>query len=183
MISISIYNVCNLHERAKYNLKGTQKQEALGPHRSPEKEFQSINIITHLHKSMIIPLHWLREKKTLFSFRKLNVLICKPLSPFNPRMLCMKFSWNYPCGSGEEDLLVLSVYFAISLLFPLGKECGPSFELTWIPFNQFKDALCKFWLNLPCGSGEDFFNFVDWFSLFCYYLTLGIGRGPSFEQT
>ena len=149
MISISIYNVCNLHERAKYNLKGTQKQEALGPHRSPEKQFQSMNIITHLHKSMIIPLHWLREKKTLFSFRKLNVLICKPLSPFNPRMLCMKFSWNYPCGSGEEDLLVLWMYFAISLLFPLGKECGPSFELTWIPFNQFKDALCKFWLNLP----------------------------------
>ena len=25
------------------------------------------------------------------------------LNPHHPRMLCAKFGWNWPCGSGEED--------------------------------------------------------------------------------
>ena len=29
--------------------------------------------------------------------------ICKNLNSFYPRMLCIKFSWNWPSGSGEED--------------------------------------------------------------------------------
>ena len=52
-------------------------------------------------------------------------------------MHCAKFVWNCYSGSGEEDFLILSMYFfSISKLYPLGKGQGPSFEQTWIPFTQ-----------------------------------------------
>ena len=37
-------------------------------------------------------------------------LICNVnLNPLHPRMLCAKFGWNWPSGSGEEDKNVKSV--------------------------------------------------------------------------
>ena len=41
---------------------------------------------------------------------------------------CSKFGRNWPSGSGEDDFR--PSIFAISLLFPLEKERGPSFEQT-----------------------------------------------------
>ena len=64
--------------------------------------------------------------------------------------------------------------FSISLLTPLRKECGPSFEETWIPFTKF--ALCQVWLKLALWFlRRRFFNFVNVFSLFRNYLPLGKG--------
>ena len=44
------------------------------------------------------------------------------LNPIYPRMICAKFGWNWPSGSGEEDFFK---YFNVFLLFrnyfPLGK--------------------------------------------------------------
>ena len=45
-----------------------KKQEAHGPHRSPDNQFQSINFA----HDKISPQCWLKEKKILSSFRKLN---------------------------------------------------------------------------------------------------------------
>ena len=33
------------------------------------------------------------------------------LNPFHSTMHCAKFSWNWPSGSGEDDYLILSMYF------------------------------------------------------------------------
>ena len=51
-------------------------------------------------------------------------------------MLCAMFGWNWPSGSGEEDFKYFQYNFTISLLFPLGKGRGPSFEQTSFPSTQ-----------------------------------------------
>lgn len=40
--------------------------------------------------------------------------------------VCAKFGWNWPSCSGEEYFL--NIVNVFSLLSPLEKECGPSFE-------------------------------------------------------
>ena len=53
-------------------------------------------------------------------------------------MLCAKFGWNWPSGSGGKS-------FAISLLSPLGKRSYPSFKQILVPFTQgcFVPSLAK----------------------------------------
>ena len=51
-------------------------------------------------------------------------------------MLCAKFGWNWPSGSGDEDFKYLEYKITISILSPLGERRGPSFEQTWIPSTQ-----------------------------------------------
>ena len=58
------------------------------------------------------------------------------LSPLLPRMLCAKFGWNWPSGSGEEDFLISSMYFHHFVIISPLKGRDPSFEQTWIPFTQ-----------------------------------------------
>ena len=41
---------------------------------------------------------------TYLPLEKEGPFIWTNLNPFDPRMLCAKFNWNWPCGSGEEDL-------------------------------------------------------------------------------
>ena len=42
-------------------------------------------------------------------WRRAWPFIWKNLNPLHPRMLCAKFGWNWPSGSGEEDLNVKSL--------------------------------------------------------------------------
>ena len=73
------------------------------------------------------------------------------LNSLCPRMLCAKFSSNWQSGPAGENLNIVIVF---SLLSPLGKGRGPSFEQIWIPFHP--RILCaKFGWNGPSGSGED----------------------------
>ena len=51
-------------------------------------------------------------------------------------MLCAKFGLNWPSGSGEEDFLILSMYFRYFVIISPWKGWGPSFEYNWIPFTQ-----------------------------------------------
>ena len=51
-------------------------------------------------------------------------------------MLCAKFGWNWPSGSGEEDFQIYSIENINSLLSPLVKGKCPSFEQTLIPSTQ-----------------------------------------------
>ena len=51
-------------------------------------------------------------------------------------MLCAKFGWNCPRGSGGGDILILSMHFHyFIIIYPCNKG-GPSFDQTWIPFTQ-----------------------------------------------
>ena len=94
------------------------------------------------------------------------------LNSLHPGILCAKFVWNWPSGSGE-DYKMLSIYFHYFRITSLSKGRGPSFELTWIPFTQgyFVPSLseigpgvlekkiiksCQFFFipnNLPFGKG------------------------------
>ena len=52
------------------------------------------------------------REEDLFNF--VNVFLLFPnywrnLNPLHPRILCAKFGWNWPCGSGEEDKNVNSL--------------------------------------------------------------------------
>ena len=49
----------------------------------------------------------------------------------HPRMFCSKFGWNWPIGSGEEDL---KIYFHSFVIISLWKRMRSLFEKTWIPF-------------------------------------------------
>ena len=59
------------------------------------------------------------------------------LNPLYQRMLCAKFGWNWPGGSGVEDFKISSMYFRyFGIKSPLEKGLGPSFEQTLILITQ-----------------------------------------------
>ena len=47
------------------------------------------------------------------------------LCPPYLRMFCAKFGWNWPSGSGEEDFLILSMYFHYFVIISPWKRTGP----------------------------------------------------------
>ena len=68
------------------------------------KQFKSINTYDY-----IITLIK-RRKKTIINFMRIYFFfIWINLNPLHPRMLCAKFGWNWPSGSGEEDENVKSL--------------------------------------------------------------------------
>ena len=90
-------------------------------------------------------------------------------------MFCAKFGWNWHSVSGEKVFInFVCVFFAISLLYLLGRGNGFPFEK--IEYPSPKDA--KFDWYCPSGSS----NFVDVFSLY-RNLFLDRGRGPLFKKT
>ena len=69
------------------------------------------------------------------------------MNPLHPRMLCAKFGWNWPSGSGEEDFLSFVNLFSLFLSYlPLGK--GGALHLNKFDSPAPKDALCQVWLKL-----------------------------------
>ena len=58
------------------------------------------------------------------------------LNPLYTRMLCAKFSLNWPSGSGEENCLISSMYFRYFVILSPLIRAGASFEQTWIPYTQ-----------------------------------------------
>ena len=90
-------------------------------------------------------------------------------------MLCAEIGWNWLGGSGEEDCFnfvnVIS-RFRNYLLF----EKGGALHLNKLISPSHKYALCQVWLKLAQWfSRRRFFNFVNVFSLFRYYLPLEKG--------
>ena len=93
------------------------------------------------------------------------------LNPLYPRMLCAKFGWNWPRGSGEEDFFILSMYFHYFIIISPWKKAGP-FILNKLESPALKDALCQFWLKLAQWfCRRRFLNFINEFSLFQNYLS------------
>ena len=98
-----------------WNISCLLQVSPLGKGRGPSFEQ------TYIHPRML----WLKvislfhyylplEKSRAFIWRKLN--------PIYPMMLCIKFGWNWPCVSGEEDFLnfVSNFHYFVNYL-PLEK--------------------------------------------------------------
>ena len=90
-------------------------------------------------------------------------------------MLCAKFGWNWPHGSGKEFyfnsvnvILLFRNYFLL--------EKGVTFYLNKIYSPFHTNALCQVWLKLvPWFWRRIFFNYVNIFLLFPNYLSLEMG--------
>ena len=115
-----------------------------------------------------------RRKKIINLMRIYWFFIGTNLNALHPRMHCAKFGCNWPSGSGEEDVLISSMYFCYFVIISAWKRAGPFFWTNlnpWIPFTQgcFVQSLVKI------GSVilEKILNFINVFSLLCYWITLG----------
>ena len=98
------------------------------------------------------------------------------MKSFNPIILGVKFDWYLPSGSGE-DFNFVYVFSLFRNYLP--SEKLTSFHLNKLDFPSTKNALCQVRLNLvQCFLRRRFLNFVNEFSLFCYYLLLN----PIFVQ-
>ena len=91
------------------------------------------------------------------------------LNPLHPRMLCAKFGWNWPSGSGEEDFKISSMYFHYFVIISPWKRAGP---FIWTKFNlPHPRMLCaKFGWNWLSGSGEE--NFLILSMYFHYFVII-----------
>ena len=85
-------------------------------------------------------------------WKRAGPFIWTNLNPLHPRMLCAKFGWNWPSGSGEEDFLISSMYFCYFVIIPPWKRAGP---FIWTNLNPLHPRmLCaKFGWNWPSSSG------------------------------
>ena len=99
-------------------------------------------------------------------------IIWTNLNPLHPRMHYLKFGWNYPSCSGEDDYSNSSMYFCNFVFISPWKRMGPSFEETWNPLHP-RYFCAKVWLKLAQWFWRSrFFKFVNVFSLFRNYLPL-----------
>ena len=136
-----------MYENTKINSQ--KQQKAHGPYRSPEKQFQSINIFTQGYD------HTMREKKHYLLFENWMFLHLNKLETPSPGMLFVKFGWNEPSGSGKEDFLNPSMNFRHFFITPTPrKRRDPSLEHTK-PESLSPKMLCaKYVWNLPNGTEE-----------------------------
>ena len=139
------------------------------------KQFNSINTYDY-----IITL--IKRRKNINLMRIYWFFILTNLNPPHPRMHCAKFGWNWLSGSGEEDFLISSMCFHYFVIISPWKRAG----LFWTNLNPLHPRMhcAKFGWNWLSGSGEeDFFNFVNVFSLFRNYLPLEKGRALFKKKT
>ena len=75
------------------------------------------------------------------------------LTPHHLRMLCAKFGWNWPGGSGEEDLKNLAMFFCYYVIISYLERTWPFFWTNLNPHHP-KMLCAKFGWNWPSGSGD-----------------------------
>ena len=124
------------------------KKEAYGPHRSPDKQFQSINTILQSHDYTITLIK--RKKNYNLLFENWIDLICKYLSPLHPRMLSAKFGWNWPSGLKKNLNFVNVTLFRFYLLLEQGmvhQLNNPEFLSQKCPLTQWCFVPIKFGRN------------------------------------
>ena len=98
------------------------------------------------------------------------------LNPLHLRMLCAKIVWNWLSGSGEEDILISSMYFRYFVIISPWKRTGP---FIWTNLNpRHPRMLCaQFCWNWLSGSGEeDFLISSMYFSYFVIIAPWKIAR-------
>ena len=114
-------------------------------------------------------------------WKSLGHFIWITLISLHPRMLCAKFSWNWPSGSWEEEFLIASMYFRYFIIISPWKRAG---LFIWTNLNPLHSRMhcAKFVWNWHSGSGEELLISSMYF---CYFLIISPWKraGPSFEQT
>ena len=126
------------------------KQEAHGPHRSPEKQFKSINPDDYI-------ITWLKGRKTTLSnfWDMKGFFIWTNLNPLHPRMLFAKFGWNWHSCSREEDSEIMSMYFHYFVIIsPWKRGGGASLEKNLNSLHH-RMLYAKFAWNWPSSSGKE----------------------------
>ena len=105
-------------------------QEAHGPHHSSGKKTPRCRFSNFVY---VFSVHCnnLPSKSAWF-------LIWINLNPLHPQILCAKFGWYCPSGSGEVDFKILPMYFGYFIIIPPPpwKRALPFIWTTWIPFTQ-----------------------------------------------
>ena len=99
----------------------------------------------------------------------------------DPRMICAKFDWNWPSGSGE-GFFKSSMHFCNFVTISSWKKAEP---FIWTDLNHLHPRMpcAKFGWNWPSGSGkEDFYNLLVYF---CNFVIISPLKriGPSFKIT
>ena len=78
----------------------------------------------------------------IFPLKRIWSFILTNLNPLHLRIICSKFDWIWPAGSGEEDFK--NLLFRDYLPF----EKGYPFRLNKLESPLPKDDLCQVWLKL-----------------------------------
>ena len=77
-----------------------------------------------------------------FPLRKVGPFLLTELNPLHPRIICTKFGWNWPTGSGEDNFLkFVKVFLQFCNYLPYEKGGA-------LYFPSPKDTLCQVWLKL-----------------------------------
>ena len=105
------------------------------------------------------------------------VLLWTKLNPIHPKMLCAKFVLNWLSGSGEEDFLILSMYFRYFRIISPWKGAGP---FSWTNLNPLHPrTLCaKFGWNWFSGSREEDFLISSMYFRYFWIISSWKRAGP-----
>ena len=102
--------------------------------------------------------------------------IWRNMNPYHPRILVPRLVEIGSVVLEKRIFLISSLYFRYFVIISPWKRAGP---VIWTNLNRLHPRmLCaKFGWNWPSGFGEeDFFNFVNVFSIFRNYFPLEKGR-------
>ena len=89
------------------------------------------------------------------------------LNPLHLKMLCAKFDWNWPSGSGEDFFLISSMYFRYFVIISPRKRPSPS--LTNLNLLHPRMLCARFGWNCPSSSGERGFLIS---TIYCRYFVI-----------
>ena len=115
-------------------------------------------------------------------WKRAGPFIWTNLNPIHPRILCAKFGWNWPSGSGE-DFSNSSMYFNYFVITYLPLVRGLALHLNKLESPLPRNALCQVWLKLAQWFWRrNFQKFVIVFSQFRNYLPLEKGRALHLDK-
>ena len=107
-------------------------------------------------------------------WKRLVPFIWTNLNPLYSKIHCAKLGWNWLTSSGEENLLISSMYFRYFVIISPWKGSGP---FIWVPSSKgfFVPSLVE--IGLLVLEKKIFVNFLNVFLLFLNYLSLEKGWG------
>ena len=79
-------------------------------------------------------------------WKRVGPFIWTNVNPLHPRVLCVKFGWNWPIGSGEDFFYFANVVSLFRNYLPLEK--GGNHHLNKPESHLPKVALCQIWMKL-----------------------------------
>ena len=95
--------------------------------------------------------------KIIFPWRRAWPFIWTKFNPFHPRMLCVKFGWKWPIGSGKDYFLIFSMDFCYLLIINPWKRTWPFIWKNRIPLIHPRIFCVMFGWNWLSDSGDEDF--------------------------